>query len=194
MIGKEQKKYCDRTDDDLLELLSQRNTNAFRELYIRYWDILYVRAHNVLRDEKACEDIVQEVFIDLWERKSYDQIRNFSAWINQAVRYKTLMVLRKNNISDRHLEVFKSLTIHYQNPIQEFRLKELEKEIVSQMANLPPRCREVFYKSRFENLENQEIADQLNISKRTVETHISHALRYLKGVREFLVFVLCFFL
>lgn len=194
MIGSEQNRCRELTDSQLLELLSKRNKYAFKELYSRYWDRLYLQARNILMDKNACEDVVQEVFIDLWEKKSYDQIRNFSAWIYQAVRYKTLMVLRKNNISDRHLEIFKSLTIHYQKPIQEFRLKELEKEIVSQMANLPPRCREVFYKSRFENLENQEIADQLNISKRTVETHISHALRYLKGVREFLVFVLCFFL
>src|SRR5690625_2922476 len=185
MVGSEHNKFHKLTDSQLLRLLHERNTHAFRELYSRYWDQLYLQARNVLMDK---------VFIDLWERKSYDHIKNFPAWINQAVRYKTLMVLRKNNISDRHLEVFKSLTIHYQNPIQEFRLKELEETIVSQMANLPPRCREVFYKSRFENLENQEIADQLNISKRTVETHISHALRYLKGVREFLVFVLCFFL
>src|SRR5690554_5126548 len=68
--------------------------------------------------------------------------------------------------------------------------KEMSDQINRHLKNLPPKCREVFYKSRFENLKNDEIADQLNISKRTVETHISHALRYLKGVKELLIFLI----
>lgn len=178
------------SDRQLLVLLSHRREEALKELYSRYWNRLYVQARKVLNDKNASEDVVQEVFIDLWEKRSYDHIQYFSAWLHQAVRYKTLMILRKNHITDRHLEIFQTLIPVQQNPIQEFRLRELKEEIVNYMSHLPPRCREVFYKSRFENLENQEIADQLNISKRTVETHISHALRYLKGIKEFLILIL----
>lgn len=178
------------SDRQLLILLSQRREEALKELYTRYWNRLYIQARKVLDDRNACEDVVQEVFIDLWEKKSYDQIQKFSAWLHQAVRYKTLMTLRKNHINDRHLEIFQTLVPVQQTPVQEFRLRELKEEIINHMAHLPPRCREIFYKSRFENLGNQEIADQLNISKRTVETHISHALRYLKGIKEFLILIL----
>src|SRR5690606_2189839 len=89
-------------------------------------------------------------------------------------------------ITDGHLEIFRKLVPTHATD-HKLEVRELSDEINHHMMNLPPRCREVFYKSRFEHLKNEEIAAQLNISKRTVETHISHALRHLKGVKELLV-------
>lgn len=176
-------------DERLLILLSGKSESAFRELYQRYWVQLYTSARRVLRDEKSAEDIVQEVFIDLWKKDSYDHIENLPAYLHQAVRYKTLMALRKNKISNYHLEIYRE-TVPENVSNQELRFSELQEEIVYHLEQLPPRCREIFYKSRFEHMKNQEIAEQLNISKRTVETHINHALRYLKGVKELLFFLL----
>lgn len=177
------------SDERLLILLSGKSESAFRELYQRYWVRLYTSARRVLRDEKSAEDVVQEVFIDLWKKDSYGHIENFSAYLHQAVRFKTLMALRKNKISDHHLAVYREI-VPENVPNQELQFSELQEEIAYHLEQLPPRCREIFYKSRFEHMKNQEIADQLNISKRTVETHISNALRYLKGVRELLSFLL----
>lgn len=177
------------SEEQLLKLLSKQRESALKELYNRYWEVLHTHALRVLRDEKASEDVVQEVFIDLWEKRKFGDIENLSAYLYQAVKYKTLMALRKNRITERHLEVIKEFS-----PVQSYdrtlQIKELREEITHHLEHLPPRCREVFYKSRFEHLRNEEIAEQLNISKRTVETHISHALRYLRGVKELLMIMI----
>ncbi len=177
------------SEEQLLKLLSRQRESALKELYNRYWETLYINAWKVLGDEKACEDVVQEVFIDLWEKGKFSQIENLSAYLYKAVKYKTLMTLRKNRITEKHLAVLKEIS-----PVQtidrDLQVRELREEITYHLAQLPPRCREVFYKSRFEHLRNEEIAEQLNISKRTVETHISHALRYLRGVKELLMIII----
>lgn len=173
-------------DQRLLRSLAGRDEKALRELYDRYWEPLYLRAFKVLGDEKSSEDVIQEVFIDLWEKRKFNRIEDLSAYLFQSVKYKTLMTLRYNKIQDRHLEVFRQISpgVTEDHVLQ---MRELREEIHHHLTGLPPRCREVFYKSRFEHLANDEIAEQLNISKRTVETHISHALRYLRGVKELLV-------
>ncbi|MBY5956774.1 RNA polymerase sigma-70 factor [Membranicola marinus] len=177
------------SEQQLLKNLSRRKESSLKELYNRYWETLYLQAWRILQDEKASEDVVQEVFIDLWEKRKFGDIENLSAYLYQSVKYKTLMMLRKNRITEKHLEVIKEIS-----PVHTFdralQVKELHEDITYHLQQLPPRCREVFYKSRFEHLKNDEIAEQLNISKRTVETHISHALRYLRGVKELLMLMI----
>lgn len=179
------------SEEQLLNLLSMQRESALKELYNRYWEALYIHALKVLGDEKASEDVVQEVFIDLWEKGKFGQIENLSAYLYKAVKYKTLMALRKNRITEKHLALLKEISPK-QTDDRTLQVQELREEITNHLAHLPPRCQEVFYKSRFEHLRNEEIAEQLNISKRTVETHISHALRYLKGVKELLIIIIWF--
>ena len=85
-------KYKELSIVELLSLLTDRNEMALRTIYERFWNQLYIDAWKVLKNDKASEDVVQEVFIDLWEKKSYDHIDNFDAYIYQAVKYKTLMI------------------------------------------------------------------------------------------------------
>ncbi|HLT93315.1 MAG TPA: RNA polymerase sigma-70 factor [Membranihabitans sp.] len=179
------------TDEHLPGSPSLSKEKVFKALYSRYWETLYLQAYRVLGDDKACEDIVQEVFIDIWEKQKLDKIENLSAYLFQSVKFKTLMALRQNKIRDRHLTIIRELSPQYtlNHNLESVVLSE---HIDLHLKNLPPKCREVFYKSRFENLKNEEIADQLNISKRTVETHISYALRYLRGVKELLIFLIFF--
>ena len=176
-------------DQRLLRSLAGRDEKALRELYDRYWEPLYLQTFRILGNNKSSEDVVQEVFIDLWEKRKFNHIEDLCAYLFQSVKYKTLMALRHNKIQDRHLEVFRQIS---PTDIEDhvLQVRELREEIHHHLNKLPPRCREVFYKSRFEHLANEEIAEQLNISKRTVETHISHALRYLRGVKELLGFLL----
>lgn len=177
------------SDEHLLSILSLRQESALKELYSRYWEPLYLQAYKVLGDGKASEDVVQEVFIDLWEKRKFDRIEDLSAYLFQSVKYKTLMALRHDRIQASHLEILRTLLPVCETG-QTLQLEELSESINHHLKTLPPKYREVFYKSRFEHLKNDEIAIQLNISKRTVETHISHALRHLKGVKELLIFLI----
>ncbi|WP_236977144.1 RNA polymerase sigma factor [Membranihabitans maritimus] len=185
------RKLFDVSDEVLLQKLRKNNQLALQELYARYWDQLYINAYKILKSKSASEDVVQEIFIDLWEKRKFNSIGNLPAYLYQATKYKTLMALRRNNIQQKHLDILENIK-QEQFADSIIELKELREEVVNYLDNLPERCREVFYKSRFEHNSNQEIAEQLGISKRTVETHISNALKYLRGVKELLVMIIIF--
>src|SRR5690606_17068747 len=101
------------SDEQLLGMLSGRKESALKELYSRYWELLYLQAYRVLGEENASEDVVQEVFIDLWEKRKFDRIEDLSAYLHQSVKYKTLMALRQNRIRARHLKIIRDLNPEY---------------------------------------------------------------------------------
>ncbi|MDN5202119.1 RNA polymerase sigma-70 factor [Fulvivirgaceae bacterium BMA10] len=182
-------------DHELLNLLSQNNDFAFEEIYNRYWEKLIRNALNIIEDKDTCKDILQEVFVNLWQRRSLVRINNLSAYLFRAVKLKVLEHLRNGNITQKHLN--KINTISFANNTEDqIRLKDVEVAFDKSVSRLPDRCKEVFQLSRFEHLSNKEIAGRLNISIKTVEGHITVALKHLhKDLGEFVsIGVLYFFL
>lgn len=167
------------SDKRLFEEISRRNEPAFAHFYHRHWDSLFISAYKVLKDEEACKDIVQEVFLSIWGSSNLQGIDNIQAYLHQSVRYKVLMALRKEKVSEKHLETIHHLTENTTEKHLEF--EELTRTIEQSIQSLPDKCQEVFRLSRMENLSNHEIAERLNISVRTVETHIGNALRRLRS-------------
>lgn len=167
------------TDKDLLMRISQDDHKAFDEVYQRYWEGLVKTAYNVTQDKEVCLDCVQEVFISLWAKRQQVEIIDLSRYLFRAVRLKVFEHLRNGNIAQKHLDRM-SFIISSNNIEQIIGQKELKKELDLSLSRLPERCKEVFELSRFENLSYAEIADKLSISSKTVEGHISKALRQLR--------------
>jgi RNA polymerase sigma-70 factor, ECF subfamily len=152
-----------------------------------YFAIQYVK------DSDIAKDIVQEVFFILWQKKeSIDLSKSVKSYLTLAVRNKCLNYIRDHKkFSDPILEsedqYFKSDYKQGDRLIED----ELRKKISSSIEELPPKCREVFLLSRYENLKYQEIADRLHISVKTVETQMSKALQHLRiRLAEFIMFLL----
>lgn len=166
-------------DQKLIKQISDGNELAFAHFYDKHWDALFISAYKVLKDVEACKDIVQEVFLNVWEKPNLTKIQNVKAYLHQTVRFKVLMALRKDKISAKHLETIQELVA---NPTEEqLDLKELNENIEKSIESLPEKCRDVFRMSRIEHLSNKEIAEKLGISIRTVETHISNALKIIRS-------------
>lgn len=166
-------------DHELLLLVAKGNDLAFSHLYDRHWEALFIAAYKVLKDEEACKDIVQEVFMSIWENKYVHKIDNVRVYLLQSIRYQVLMSLRRNKISQKHLETIESLVANTTE--EQLNFQELNEALEASISSLPDRCKEVFKLSRIEHLSNPEIAQRLNISIRTVETHISNALRQIRS-------------
>lgn len=168
--------------------LGKRDEAVFREWYDLFWDDMFIQAYKVLKDSSMSEDIVQEVFTDLWDKKQFHRIENLPAYLHQSVKYKVLKALRKNRIRQDHLRTSKEIQskLSGTTPLMSEELKE---EILHYMERLPTKCRKVFYKSRFEHIPNREIAKEMGISIRTVETHISHALKLLRRIRKTMIWL-----
>lgn len=167
------------SDEKLVALLTKNDEEAFEEIYNRYWETLFSYAYNVLSNPSAAKDVVQNIFINIWERRDKLSVHNLYAYLLQSVKYRIASSLRKNRLDDRQLSELKF--IGSANTTEEnLVFKESKEEILAHLEHVPARSREVFCMSRFDNFTNQEIAENLGISIRTVETHISKVLKYLR--------------
>ncbi|WP_372919174.1 RNA polymerase sigma-70 factor [Salegentibacter sp.] len=167
------------TDQQLLVSLKDGNETIFPVIFDRYWKRLYSYAFKLYQDDKICEDIVQEIFISLWEKASESQILNLEAYLLRSVKYRVANHIRSLKFSTIQEEILESIP-YPSNSVLNLEYQEFENEVLSQVKKLPPRCREIFILSRFENYSNSEISEKLEISIRTVEKQISNALSFLR--------------
>ncbi len=152
---------------------------AFNKLFHLLWEQLFVFAQSIIMDEDKAKDIVQEVWIDYWNRKSKIKNKNIRAYLYQAVRFKVYNHFRDNNFNRVHISVINELKIN--SKIEEqHNLEDTLLLVNDSMKNLPLRCKEIFTMSKLEGITNSEIAKQLGISKRTVENQLSIALKVVK--------------
>lgn len=156
-----------------------RSQRAFQAIFDAFWERLLRVSVNILKDTTEAEDVVQEVFISLWNRKNQTKIEEIEAYLYNAVKYKVFQRLRNKRADPEQLEKFES--IQFANNIEEKFDYESAKLILDQcISSLPDRPKEVFMLSRFENLSNDEIACRLQVSQKTVEAHITKALKTLR--------------
>ncbi|GEC71219.1 RNA polymerase sigma-70 factor, ECF subfamily [Flavobacterium flevense] len=185
-------------DLDLVKRLQQNEEEALTIIYKEYWEIMYVAAYNLVKDRSVCEDIVQEVFISLWQRREKLQIKtSLKSYLYTSTVYKVYDHFSKNKkmLKDELFDNFEN-KIEASNPETKLMHEELIRHLDAIVDSLPDKCREVYKLSRENMLSNKEIAEQLNISQRTVEGHISKALKILKeslGVAVSIEFIVYFF-
>jgi RNA polymerase sigma-70 factor (family 1) len=167
-------------DRELQEYLKEGNKLAFEVIFDRYWKRLFVYAFRIYNDEKITEDIVQEIFISLWEKANEANILNLEAYLLRSVKYKIANHMRDLKFSSVQLETLQNIPNTFKTE-NDMEYEEFEKEVFNEIKKLPPKCQQVFMLSRFEDYSNAEIAKELGISVRTVEKHISNALLFLKS-------------
>ena len=174
------KGYDKLSDDQLLFLLKKGNMRAFNRIYKKYWKRLFTYAYKIFEDKHICEDLVQEVFIKLWRNASESTINNLEAYLFKAVKYQISNNIRRLKWTASHDESLNEV-VSANRTESRIELDELQQLVEASVQMLPAKCQEVFRLSRNEHLSNQEIADRLNISIRTVEAHIHQALKLMKG-------------
>jgi RNA polymerase sigma-70 factor (family 1) len=167
------------SDTELQKRLKNQDQVAFEALFDRYWKRLYSYAFQIYNDEAICEDIVQEIFISLWEKSATATILNLEGYLLRAVKYKVANHIRDLKFDSGHLEILQNIP----NPSRtdkQLVYQEFEEGVFREIKKLPPRSQQVLILSRFEHYTNIEIALKLGISVRTVEKHISDALKLLE--------------
>lgn len=174
------------TDAQVWSAIQADDPRALRQLFDRYWLMLYKTAYKYTHDEEVSKEIVHDIFLNIWNRRHALQIESFPQYLLTAIRYqyynrKRLAVSPITLVDDySKLEGISS--------VNEVELKQNESDLMallrSHLSALPKRCQEIFLLSRREHLSNDEIAHQLNISKRTVENQITAALKYLRSAMK----------
>lgn len=167
------------TDKILCIRLRKRDRAAFEIVYDRYWKRLFLYSYKILEDQLVCEDIVQEVFISLWERSGEAKIENLEAYLIKATRYQVIKAIR----GIKKLYGDSELLLHLSNDFSADIIlegREMSDHIDRCVEELPKRCQEVYRLSKVEDLSNREIAERLKISIRTVEAQLYKATRLIR--------------
>lgn len=170
------------SDQKLMQLISEGDYSAFKEIYERYINKLYAYAHNLHLEEEDADDILQEVFASLWLRRGSLAIENLSAWLFMSVRKQMLFKLRKKKYNDQYIDNIIDFISPFYDPITELiQEKQLREFLDNEIAKLPARMQEIFRMSREDYLSHKEIALQLGISEKTVRKQISNVLKIFRS-------------
>lgn len=180
------------SNEEILVLMQQGDEAAFEELYNRYWKKLYNAIYSRTRSVEWSESIVQDFFTSLWLKRSKLKINSsFEAYAFTAVRYHLFHYIQKEIIRKKYSEALKVRSVRHANSTEEMVLaNDLSKNVSKAVAQLPEKCRSVFELSRHAHKTNREIAEELGISEKTVENHLTRALKYLRlNLREMFLFL-----
>jgi RNA polymerase sigma-70 factor (ECF subfamily) len=181
------------TDAALVEMLQMDHEWALREIFNRHNLRLFRLAVGVLKDEALAKDIVQDIFIDLWNRRRSSQIQILANYLTRAAKFQILKTIRKQATHDQYISAIEN--IRFVNETEEaIDLQELDNALQKAVGELSPRCQEVFMLSRFEHLSHKEIASRMNISSKTVEIQIGKALAFLRQRLHRFFFFCCLFI
>ncbi len=167
---------------DLLYKLSQGDADAFEQVFKLYYQPLVVFATKLVNDIDLARDFVQDVIVNFYEKRAEIEIHtSLKSHLYQSVRNRCFNHLKREQILRVH-----HTSIYTDNKDSEqlfhdiMEETELENRINQIINTLPKQCQRIFEMSRFNGKSNQEIADELSISKRTVETQISNALKKMR--------------
>lgn len=179
--------YSTYTDEELTSMLQLEDVQAFTELYHRYWKRLLYKAGSKLQNIHAAEEIVQDIFLDIWKRRQTLVITGqFQAYIGKALTFRIINYqarVHRDAIGQRAYSA--TLSEPSDATRQTLDEKELRCRLDLLVSKLPERCRLV-YKLREQGYSQKQISTTLNISETTVETQVGRALRVLRtGLSHF---------
>ncbi|MBB6501940.1 RNA polymerase sigma factor [Pedobacter cryoconitis] len=190
--------YGTLSDQELSGLIQVDDEAAFNEIYKRYWERLYVVARHRTDDTYEAEEIVQDIFCNLWrKRNEFVLTKGFLNYFSVAVKFEVINRLAKRNRENRlkkEVSVFSSLAD--ESTVDQLNYNELQSQLALTIKVLPEKCMLVFKLKHEEGYSQKQIAEELNIAEKTVEAHLAKARKtirikfsYLSAMAKSLLFL-----
>lgn len=172
--------YSSYLDSKLTTLLSRGDEAAFTEIYNRYSEKLLAIAYQYTKDKNFAEEVVQEVFSGLWERRSQLKIDMLSAYLATAIKFSVFRTVQRQRRRAEIVEL--NYKVNEADLLEEtIHAKFLQEYINGIVEQLPEKCRLVYKYSRNKGLTNAEISEEMEIAEKTVEAHMTKALKALRN-------------
>lgn len=173
-----------KSNKDLLLLIQKDDKIAFYNLYERYCKRLFGFVFRYIKQKEDAEEIVQEVFVKIWEsRYKIDAYTSFESFLFTVAYNVTISLLRKRTTEKKYLDHINTLQRPITTPdlIDDIHFNELNDSVHALLNEITARQKEIFIMSREDGLTHDEIAKKLNISVNTVKKHMANTLAYLKS-------------
>ena len=173
---------------DILEGLKNKDEKAFELLFKTHYEALVRFVYKYMNNSEEAEEIVQDTFYTLWEKSEKISIQSsIKSYLYQAARNKSLNTIKHKNVQLKYANTVLYNSTEAIEDDESIELDELQDKINQSLDLLPPKCRKVFELSRFEEKKYKEIAEELDISIKTVENHMGKALGILRtSLKEYL--------
>jgi len=169
------------SDQELLSLFRDGSSEAFDQLFNRFYSPLCLFAENIIKDIHVAEDIVQEMFLKIWQRQQdFEQFNALRSFLYTGVKNACFNHLEKVKVRSKHEDFVKAHPISEADMLNLLIRAEVVRKLYSVMDSLPEQCRYVIRMTFDEGKKPKEIADELGITISTVNNHKMRGLRLLK--------------
>lgn len=176
------------SDNCLLDFLRKGDLNAFEEIYRRYWRQLYSISYKRTQSIEISEELVQDIFTSLWEKRQLIHVENLSAYLFTATKYKIINHFHREMSKRFFLESTAVSSERVDNSTEEMvLLDDLNQALTQEIEKLPAKRKMIFKLYRQQNLSMKQVASQMGVSEKTVENQLNKAFKMLRlSLRHFL--------
>jgi len=181
----------DRTEEKILQDLRNGSIEAYEHIFNNHWKSLFRIANGRLHSETEAKEVVQELFVTLWEKKDSLQINNLSNYLYTAVRHRVFNRIRGKLREQKNWEFYKQyLPVHSESTADTVLFNDLN-DTIDEIVNAMPRKSQLIFKSSWiEGKSIHEIADQMRLSEKTIEYHLTKSMKLIRVHLKKLVFIL----
>nr|WP_068886492.1 sigma-70 family RNA polymerase sigma factor [Pedobacter panaciterrae] len=183
------------SDDELIVLFKGSCQHAFKEMYLRYWQEVYQVAYKKVNHKELAEELTQNLFVELWRRRETIVINSLSSYLFGSLKYCIINHYKSLLVQENYHNYIKASTNYgvVNNTDYLLMLNELSDALARGIALLPKKTAEVFRMSRIEHRSVKDISEQLQISEKAVEYHITQSLKSIRFyLKEYLFLLVAF--
>lgn len=182
------------SDEELARQVRSGENAAFDEIYNRYWDKLFYTAHRMVKSAEIAEEITQDTFMLFWIKRETLQIQALKPYLAAMLRYEVFRYLAKSKQTLEFEKAFRQESVFSVSIDQEIENKLLLEIITNLSNNLPEKCRLVFQYNKLQDRALSDVCEELKISPKTAEAHLTKALKMvranLSGISQLLLLLI----
>jgi len=174
-------------EEQLLNALKNGDVHAFNTVYERTWYKMFLIAYQRIRKKEPAQELVQNLFMKLWERKASLDIINLEGYLSVSMKHAVIDYMRAQLVADNYIQYWSLHSANIEDTTDRMvAMDEISEALEAGITQLPEKSQEVFRLSRLNNWPTDKIASHLNLSEKTVQYHLTKSLKFLRNyLKEF---------
>jgi len=178
-------------DNELLEAFQRGEKDAFIVIYERFWNRIFLIAYKSTRNKEVSEDLVQNLFLKLWDKRDLLHIKQIEAYLHSSIRNSVIDYIHSQVVRNKYLDYLKvSPSTGENNTDRMMAVSDLSKLIEEGLTQLPEKSRSIFRMNRLDHSPVEEIAQKLKISEKAVQYHLTKSLKVMRLYLKSIIFSL----